>query len=173
MKKHPAPGAHARARTLRSNMTEAERRIWQILRSEQMQGHKFRRQVPIGRYIADFVCHKARLVIEIDGGQHERSSLREIGRSAFLQHEGYRVLRFWNNEVLTNLEGVYATIAEALDISPIEAPRHAPSPLMGEGRGGGEASLSPPSSRERAADITPTQTLPHQGGGLLRSETRR
>src|ERR1044072_3206874 len=62
MTKPPAPGAHARARTLRSNMTEAERRIWQILRSEQMQGHKFRRQVPIGRYIGEFVCHQDRLV---------------------------------------------------------------------------------------------------------------
>ena len=62
MKKRPAPGAHARARVLRRNMTDAERRIWQILRSEQMQGRRFRRQVPIGRYIADFVCHKARLV---------------------------------------------------------------------------------------------------------------
>jgi len=146
-------------------MTDAERRIWQILRSEQMQGHKFRRQVPIGRYIADFVCHEARLVIEVDGGQHDRSSPLEIGRSAFLQHEGYRVLRFWNNEVLTNLEGVYTAIAEAL--------RPTPSPLMGEGRGGGEASVSLAAPRERAADITPTQTLPHRGGGLPYSGTRR
>ena len=76
MKKHPVDGAHARARTLRHNMTEAERRLWQILRSHQMTGYKFRRQVPIGRYIADFVCHEARLIVEIDGGQHDRSSPR-------------------------------------------------------------------------------------------------
>jgi very-short-patch-repair endonuclease len=76
MKKHPADGAHARARSLRQSMTEAERRFWQILRSHQMNAHKFRRQVPSGRYIADFVCHEARLIVEIDGGQHDRSSPR-------------------------------------------------------------------------------------------------
>ena len=117
-------------------MTEAERRVWRILRSEQMHGHKFRRQVPIGRYIADFVCHDARLIVEIDGGQHDRSSPQEAARSAFLQNEGYRVLRFWNNEVLANLGGVHAIIAEEL------------------------------------ARFTPTQTLPHRGGGLSRSGTR-
>ena len=131
MKKHPVDGARARAHSLRQNMTEAERRVWQILRSHQMKGYKFRRQVPIGRYIADFVCHEARLIVEIDGGQHDRSSPPEAERSRFLQNEGYRILRFWNNEVLANLDGVHQTIAGEL------------------GR------------------ITPTQTLPHQGGGLL------
>ena len=80
-------------------MTEAERRLWQILRSQQMNGYKFRRQAPIGRYIADFVCHEARLIVEIDGGQHDRSSPRETERTGFLQNEGYRILRFWNNEI--------------------------------------------------------------------------
>ena len=131
MKKHPVDGAGTRARTLRQNTTEAERRVWQILRLHQMKGYKFRRQVPIGRYIADFVCHEARLIVEIDGGQHDRSSPREAERSGFLQDQGYRILRFWNNEVLANLDGVHETIAADL---------------------GG---------------ITPTQTLPHQGGGLL------
>jgi very-short-patch-repair endonuclease len=130
MKKHPTAGARQRARSLRQNMTEAERRIWQMLRSHQMAGYGFRRQVPIGRYIADFVCHEARLIVEIDGGQHDRSSPREVARSGFLQNEGYRVLRFWNNEILANPDGVHAVIADEL------------------GR------------------ITPTQTLPHQGGGL-------
>jgi hypothetical protein len=73
-----------------------------MLRSHQMQGYKFRRQVPIGRYIADFVCHEARLIVEIDGGQHDRSSPPEAERTGFLQNEGYRILRFWNNEVLAN-----------------------------------------------------------------------
>ncbi len=109
-------------------MTEAERRLWQILRSHQMQGYKFRRQVPIGRYIADFVCHEARLIVEIDGGQHDCLSLREVERSGFLQNEGYRILRVWDNEVLGNLDGVHEAVANEL------------------GR------------------ITPTQTLPHQGG---------
>jgi very-short-patch-repair endonuclease len=106
MKKHPVDGAGARARTLRQNMTEAESRVWQILCSHQMKGYKFRRQVPIGPYIADFVCHEARLIVEIDGGQHDRSSPPEVERSGSLQNEGYRILRFWNNEVLANLDGV-------------------------------------------------------------------
>jgi very-short-patch-repair endonuclease len=83
-------------------MTVAERRVWQILRLHQMKGYKFRRQVPIGRYIADFVCHGARLIVEIDGGQHDRSSSEEGSRTHFLKGQGYRVLRFWNNEVLEN-----------------------------------------------------------------------
>jgi len=126
MKKHPVGGAGARARTLRQNITEAERRVWQVLRSHQMKGYKFRRQVPIGRYIADFVCHEARLIVEIDGGQPDRSSPREAERSEFLQNEGYRALRFWNNEVLANLDGVHETIADELS-------RITPSPMMGEG----------------------------------------
>jgi hypothetical protein len=76
MKKHLADGAHARARSLRQSVTEAESRLWRMLRSHQMTGYKFRRQVPIGRYIADFVCHEARLIVEIVGGQHDRSSPR-------------------------------------------------------------------------------------------------
>src|SRR5207249_7928861 len=111
MKKYPAAGARPRARALRRNMTDAERRIWQTLRSQQMQGYKFRRQAPIGRYIADFVCHEARLIVEIDGGQHDCLLPREAERSGFLQNEGYRILRFWNNEVLANLDGVHETIA--------------------------------------------------------------
>jgi very-short-patch-repair endonuclease len=129
MKKHPVDGAHARARTLRQDMTEAERRIWYMLRLQQMNGYKFRRQVPIGRYIADFVYHEARLIVEIDGGQHDHSLSREAERTGFLQNQGYRILRFWNNEVLANLDGVHETIAEEL------------------------------------GPTTPTQTLPHRGGG--------
>jgi very-short-patch-repair endonuclease len=107
MKKHPVDGLRPRARTLRQNLTEAQRRVWQILRSHQMKGYRFRRQVPIGRYTADFVCHEARLIVEIDGGQHDRSSPREAERSGFLQNEGCRILRFWNNDVLGNLDGVH------------------------------------------------------------------
>lgn len=160
-----------RARGLRQNMTEAERRVWQILRSQRMRGHKFRRQVPIGRYIADFVCHEARLVLEIDGGQHDRLSPRETERSAFLQSQGYRLLRFWNSEVLRNPDGVYETIAEALGRLTAEPTRHIPSPFMGESRGEGASSASR-LDREGTPGITPTQTLPHQGGGLSRSGTR-
>ena len=125
MKKHPVGGAHPRARNLRQNMTDAERRVWQILRSHQMQGYKFRRQVPIGRYTADFVCHEARLIVEIDGGQHDLSSPREAERSGFLRNEGYRILLFWNNEVLVNLDGVHETIADELGrITPTQTLPH-------------------------------------------------
>ena len=129
MKKHPPGGAVARARTLRRNMTEAEIRVWQMLRAHTTNGYKFRRQVPIGRYIADFVCHEVRLVVEIDGGQHDPAARREIERSGFLQNQGYRILRFWNNEVLANPDGVHETIVNELAAPP--PPK--PSPIEGEG----------------------------------------
>ena len=129
MKKHPVDGAGARGRILRQNMTEAERRVWQVLRLHKMNGYKFRRQVPIGRYIADFVCHEARLIVEIDGGQHDGSTPPEAERRGFLQNEGYRILRFWNNDVLANLDGVFHTIADELSRT---TPTH-PSPIKGEG----------------------------------------
>src|SRR5438132_8224031 len=96
VKKEPSQGAHRRARILRREMTEAEKRLWQMLRLRQTEGYRFRRQVPIGRFIADFVCHTARLIVEIDGGQHDLSSEEEASRTRFLEAEGYRVLRFWN-----------------------------------------------------------------------------
>ena len=104
-----------------------------------MDGYRFRRQVPFGQYIADFVCYNARLIIEIDGGQHERSSPDEAKRTRFLENQGYRVLRFWNNEVLSNLEGVCAIIAREL--------RHHPHPRIKSGAGS-----DPPPSRGRERD---------------------
>jgi very-short-patch-repair endonuclease len=121
MKKHPVGGAYDRARALRQKMTDAERSLWRILRSSRMDGHRCRRQEPFGHYIADFVCHDARLIIEIDGGQHDRSSPDEAKRTRFLEDQGYRIRRFWNNEVLSNLEGVCATIARDLQRHPIES----------------------------------------------------
>ena len=132
MKKHPVHGADDRARALRQNMTDAERSIWRILRSSQMDGYRFRRQVPFGQYIADFVCHGAGLMIEIDGGQPDRSSPDELKRTRFLEHQGYRVLRFWNNEVRSNLEGVRAMIAR--DLPP--HPHPVPPPSRGRERVG-------------------------------------
>ena len=114
MKKEPSEGAHRRARILRRETTEAETRLWQMLRLRQTEGYRFRRQVPIGRFIADFVCHAARLIIEIDGGQDDLLSEEEVSRTQFLEGQGYRVLRFWNNEVLDNPEGVRSVIAENL-----------------------------------------------------------
>src|SRR5437899_1689174 len=92
----------ATAQRLRREMTDAERKLWSALRSRQMEGAKFRRQQPIGPFIADFVCQERRLIIEADGGQHAESSTDDR-RTAFLESKGYRVLRFWNNDILQNL----------------------------------------------------------------------
>ena len=100
------------ARLLRANMTDAERVIWQALRLGQF-GVKFRRQVPIGRYIVDFVCLSHRLVVEIDGSQHADSASDAV-RDAFLTAEGFRVMRFWNHEVLQQRAAVLESIRLAL-----------------------------------------------------------
>ncbi len=128
MKKRPIAGARERARSLRRDMADAEKSIRRILRLHQIDGHRFRRQVPLGPYIADFVCHNARLIIEIDGGQHQESAPQEAERTRFLQGQGYRVLRFWNNEVLSNLAGMRSTIAENLRCHPLPT-----LPIKGEG----------------------------------------
>src|SRR5271166_24615 len=116
-------------------MTEAEKRLWQMLRLRQTEGSRFRRQVPIGRFIADFVCHKARLIVEIDGGQYDPSSKSEASRTRFLEGEGYRVLRFWNNEVLANPDGAQTVIAEYLRrVHPHPDPPPSRDPSRGEGK---------------------------------------
>ena len=102
--------ANERARELRRHATDAEKILWRALRDRDAINAKFRRQVPIGNYIVDFVCHAERLIIEIDGGQHAEQSQADTRRTEFLEAEGYRVLRFWNNEVLKNLDGVLDTI---------------------------------------------------------------
>jgi very-short-patch-repair endonuclease len=86
------------ARKLRRNMTESESRLWLALRNRQLDGLKFRRQQPIGSYIVDFVCHEAQLVVEVDGGQHAEAD--EAIRSTRIESDGYRILRFWNHDVL-------------------------------------------------------------------------
>jgi len=108
--------ARDRARALRGAQTEVERRLWQRLRARQLNGVKFRRQHPIGSYIADFFCLDARLVIELDGSQHGEVHERQADerRTQFFESRNYRVLRFWNEEVLTNIDGVLETIARRL-----------------------------------------------------------
>jgi very-short-patch-repair endonuclease len=101
------------ARRLRANQTNAEAVPWNRIRNRQIDGHKFARQIPIGRYICDFVCREKRVVIEVDGGQHNDSA-EDVVRDRYLIAEGYRVLRFWNNDVLGNLEGVLTTIQTEL-----------------------------------------------------------
>ena len=95
-------------------MTETERRLWRRLRMRDLEGHKFRRQRPIGPYIVDFVCLTRGLIIEVDGGQHAERAEADAHRTAYLTARGFRVLRFWNNEVSANLEGVCEAIARAL-----------------------------------------------------------
>ncbi|HVV41101.1 MAG TPA: DUF559 domain-containing protein [Nitrobacter sp.] len=99
------PAVTGFSRRLRINQTDAETKLWQHLRARQLDGHKFVRQTPIGPYFCDFICRERKLVIEVDGGQHADSQHDKI-RSRFLTTNGYRVLRFWNNEVLGNIEGV-------------------------------------------------------------------
>ncbi|KZC33959.1 MULTISPECIES: endonuclease domain-containing protein [Rhodanobacter] len=104
-----------RARQLRNDSTDAERCLWYFLRSEQLAGHKFRRQYPLAGYIVDFVCVPARLVIELDGGQHLDALAYDQRRTEALQREGYRVLRFWNDDVLLRTQDVLAEIFRVLE----------------------------------------------------------
>jgi very-short-patch-repair endonuclease len=111
-----------RARRLRSDATDAERALWRRLRSRSLDGHKFVRQEPVGPYTVDFICREARLVIEVDGGQHA-DNRHDVVRDQWLTSHNYRVLRFWNNDVLGNVAGVLETIATALADSPPHPPR--------------------------------------------------
>jgi very-short-patch-repair endonuclease len=123
----------AKAKKLRREMTDAESKLWSILRNSQLNGAKFRRQQPIGPFIVDFVCQQARLIIEADGSQHA-DSLADARRTDFLGSKGYRVLRFWNNEIIENLEGVAESILAALSI-PHPAQPAAESPSLSRGEG--------------------------------------
>jgi very-short-patch-repair endonuclease len=116
------------ARQLRKHSTRAERKLWRYLRSRSLAGFKFVRQEPIGPYVVDFVCREQRLVIEVDGGQHA-DNRRDAVRDQWLVGHRYRVLRFWNNEVLGNIEGVWDTIFAAAFAA---APPH-PDPLPASG----------------------------------------
>lgn len=98
------------AKKLRYESTEAEKLVWRYLRARRLDGLKFRRQHPIGGYIADFVCLENRIIIEIDGGQHANEKNKDREREAWLKNQGFKVLRSWNNEVLENLEGILEVI---------------------------------------------------------------
>ena len=128
---------HERARRLRHDQPEAERKLWAHVRNRQVGGAKFRRQHFIRPFIVDFCCPEQRLIVELDGGQHAVHAEADQRRTAFLAAQGYRVLRFWNHEVLTNIEAVLERIVSVLS-DPY------PSPLPGRERekklphGGGE-----------------------------------
>ncbi|MGO9986222.1 MAG: endonuclease domain-containing protein [Rhodomicrobium sp.] len=119
----------SRARELRSASTDAERKLWRHLRNRQLEGLKFRRQVPLFGYYADFFCEEAKLIVELDGGQHCSQADKDEVRTAVLQEAGLIVLRFWNNDVLENIEGV---LAEIVKLAKAASPH--PVPLRtGEG----------------------------------------
>ena len=118
------------ARRMRNEATDAERRLWSELRGKRLGGHKFKRQEQIGDHIVDFVCFGRRLVVEADGSQHAESAT-DKARDHYLAQQGFQVLRFWNNDILTNIEGVATAILAAL-----AAPLPNPSPARGEGLNG-------------------------------------
>jgi very-short-patch-repair endonuclease len=118
-----------RARKLRVDATDAERKLWQLLRRRELAGWKFRRQRPIDRYVADFACLEAMLVVEVDGGQHAENAADDV-RTRHLEALGWEVQRFWNPDVLTNPEGVLTMILTAL-----ERPRASLSRLRERDRG--------------------------------------
>jgi len=123
------------AQNLRRNATEAERKLWKDLRTFKRRGHHFRRQAPIGKYIVDFVCHKSRLIIELDGGHHsgEEQEKKDKIRQDWLESQGYVVMRFWNNDIYEQQDWIINFILDKLETSP-----H-PQPLPIQGRGDNEA----------------------------------
>jgi len=134
------------AKTLRTNQTEAEQRLWYHLRAHRFMDFKFKRQKPMGRYIVDFVCVERRLIIELDGGQHAEQVVYDQHRDAWLRSQGYTVLRFWNNEVMQQLDGVLEQIRLTLTLSPSPSPERSPSPQSSPASGRG-------SERERQSSI--------------------
>ena len=123
------------AKALRARTTGAEDILWRHLRRLEIRGSHFRRQVPIGPYVADFACLKERLIIEVDGSQHgeDANTRRDEDRTRWLNSEGYRVLRFWNNDVMSKTEAVMEAIHEATAVTPPRRPAAGDPPPPGEG----------------------------------------
>ena len=138
------------ARRLRRDMTLAERRLWHALRAHRFRGFGFRRQAPIGPYIADFVCHAAKLAIELDGGQ-QPDAARDVARDAWLAGKGYRILRFRDNAVLGNLEGVLGVIGREAASTPPPGPVPPPPPSPARGEGAPAAPDAPAEADGRTA----------------------
>ncbi len=127
-------GSSPKARSLRHNSTEPERRLWQKLRNRQLANLKFRRQTPVGPYVADFLCLAPMLIVEVDGETHATSQAQDEKRTDYLEGEGFRVIRFSNAEVMTNVDGVLARILESAPSLTLPPLRGGPLPLpWGEG----------------------------------------
>jgi very-short-patch-repair endonuclease len=144
-----------RAKRLRQDQTDAERKLWFRLRDRRLEGLKFRRQMPLGQFIADFCCEEAHLIIEVDGGQHNEND-RDVARTKLLEAMGYLVLRFWNNDVLSNIDGVLETIVSTAKQQSAEPPH--PDPL-------------PTGEREKKAAASARISLSH--GERVASEASR
>jgi len=126
------------AKSLRRTMTDAEQKLWYHLRAHRFMGRKFKRQKPLGRYVVDFICLEEKLIIELDGGQHAENLEYDHERDAWLRSEGYTVLRFWNNELMNETEGVMERIRLALSKEADSAETLSPGPSPTSGRGDGE-----------------------------------
>ena len=122
------------ARNLRKSSTNAELRLWHHLKKRNLGGYKFRRQHPIPPYVVDLVCLEKKLIVELDGGQHAEETQRDAARTAILESKGYRVIRFWNNDVLTHTEVVLEEVLRRLD-SAQETPHPNPLSALGEREG--------------------------------------
>jgi lysyl-tRNA synthetase class 2 len=116
------------ARRLRRNQTDAERVLWFRLRDRRLAGWKFKRQVPIDRFIVDFFCADGKLIVELDGGQHDKNREQDADRTKILEAMGYLVLRFWNHDVLQNTNGVLEEILSTLPQQSFEPPHPTPLP---------------------------------------------
>jgi very-short-patch-repair endonuclease len=117
-----------RARELRNNATDAERQLWHQLSARKVAGTRFNRQVPIGPFICDFVARSIKLVIEVDGSQHERNAEADQRRTKFLEAQGYKVIRFWNNDVIERIEGVLQEIERVIADMPSNTDMPSPDP---------------------------------------------
>jgi very-short-patch-repair endonuclease len=124
------------ARTMRRMPTDAEKKLWWHLHRLPLKGSHFRRQVRLGPYIVDFASHRARVAIEVDGGQHEGNAADAV-RTKFIERQGYRVLRFWNSDVLRNIEGVLEVIQATVEAASLGGAPHSSPPPCGEGLGVG------------------------------------
>ena len=117
----------ALAKKLRKNLTDAERRLWQQLKRRKIAAVKFRRQQPLGPFVVDFVCFERRVIVEVDGGQHAERVANDEQRTRWLEAQGYRVLRFWNNDVIANTAAVAQAILDAVDNKSDPPPRSSPA----------------------------------------------
>lgn len=153
-------GGFDHARHLRRDATEAEKALWRVLRNRGFEGLKFRRQVPVGSYIADFLCESENLIVEVDGGQHDTQMAYDEARTRYLQSQGFRVVRFWNNDVLRNIEGVLEDMRQLLQ-HPLPRERKGPVAQRREGEGlhGGYRESPSPQPSPEGEGVDPVQAV--------------